>query len=456
MHRRSCCWLACVGAALLSGSAFGDVPGSYGLGSRAAAMAGAVSADADDFSSVYYNPAGLVSAKGVSVSVGYMANLHKLAINQQDSRVRDVRGVVFGLVAPGRLFDVPVAFGLAAHLPDNGISYLKAERQGTPRWEIYGSRQQLLYLAADLAVRLTSWLDVGAGIGFLSATRGSFFIRGRANVLRPFDSQLEHQVDADLTSVRYPQVGARFHYPGLGSLALTYRGQSNLDLQLDARLQGLVDFAGIEVPLLYELEAQTISAFTPQQVTLGLSFQAIPTLHINADLTWYGWSGYKSPTATIAADLQVEPPPGTPIALPDSPPPTVPVSPRFRDRLAPRLGVEWIVGLGTQRRLFHGRNRHLFEWATRLGYSFDPTPVPDQLGSSNFVDSNRHNLAAGVGLSLVKPSATLPAEIGFDVHGSYSLLEDRRSQKDNPSDFVGDFRASGSIVGFGAGLELSF
>src|SRR5437660_19881 len=94
----------------------------------------------------------------------------------------------------------------------------------------FGPRQRAGQLRARLAL--------GGGIGYLSATRGNFAIRGSANVVAPFDSQLEHQVDADLTPVRYPLAGVRFLWPGWGALGVTYRGESKLDLHISATLDG--------------------------------------------------------------------------------------------------------------------------------------------------------------------------------------------------------------------------
>ena len=44
---------------------------NFGLGSRSAAMAGAMTAVADDFSAALYNPAGLVETGRMEISLGY-------------------------------------------------------------------------------------------------------------------------------------------------------------------------------------------------------------------------------------------------------------------------------------------------------------------------------------------------------------------------------------------------
>lgn len=448
--------LSALGLASLAVPAGASVPDSYGFGSRSTAMAGAVCADASDFSAGYYNPAGLAEAQGIEVAVGYMYNAQRFRMNGRDNEVDDVHGLVGGVVAPGVLFGVPFAFGIGVHLPDDGISYIKARRQGVPRWELYDTRAQLLYLEASLAVRPFEFLEIGGGLAYLSATRGTFAIRGRADILRPFDSELEHEVDADLTSVRFPQVGMRLLWDGWGNLGVTYRGQSNLDLELDAHLEGIVDFAGIEVPLLYELEARTIAAFTPQQVAVGVSVTKIPRFRINLDVTWVDWSAYESPTAKIAALLEVDPPPGTPVDLPDQPAPVVIVAPAFEDRVVPRVGVEYSgVGIGALREV-HGEERPLVELPLRAGYAYEESPVPAQRGVTNLVDTDRHTVTLGFGATLNAPAEELPGALHLDAHAMFSIFPERSMLKNNPADFVGDYRASGHIFGGGATLRAVF
>jgi len=441
---------------LVGAEARASVPDHYGFGSRSAAMAGAVTADASDFSAGYYNPAGLTEAPGIEISGGYMYTAQRLRVGGADNEVDDVRGLVAGVVAPGRVGPVPFAFSVGLHLPDHGISFIKARRQGVPRWELYDARAQLLYLEAAVAIRPLPWLELGGGIAYLSATRGSFDIRGRADLISPFDSELEHEVDADLTAVRFPQAGMRLLLEGFGALGATYRGESKLDLSLDAHLEGIVEFAGIDVPLLYEIEARTIAAFTPQQLAVGLSFQRVPLLHVKVAVTWMNWSAYESPTATIAAKLEGDPPEGTPVELPEQPAPQIIVPPRFRDRLVPRIGVEYRgARVGPPRRV-HGEDTKLVEIPIRAGYVYEPTPIPDQTGETNFIDNDRHTWTIGTGVTLNRPFDEIPGSLRLDAHASFSYLPERTIVKDSPADFIGDYVADGTMFGVGGTLTVSF
>jgi hypothetical protein len=442
----------------LASSANANEADAYGLGSRSTALGGAVAADATDFSANYYNPAGLVGAPGVSLSVGYVYAWNHLRINDRDTGVANVHGIVGGLVAPGKILGLPFAFGIGTYLPDAGLSRIKALRQETPRWALYDERASIVFLAANLAIRPLRWLELGGGVAFLAATSGRFEISGTADILRPYDSQLRHQVDADLTSIRYPQLGARVHIDGFGHLGLVYRGETKLTLSLDAHLQGQINFAGIDVPLLYDLESRTIDAFLPQQVVLGASFSRIARLKVNVDLTFVNWAAYENPTSQTRAHLAVDLPPGLAIQLPADPKPTQVVAPAFSNRLVPRIGVEYLVLAFGAPRAVHGHEekKPLLEIPLRAGYVYERSPVPPQIGVTNFVDADRHTLSLGAGVTLNAPFALLPGSIHWDMHGQLSILPERVTHKDSPADFIGDYRAAGSMLGLGTTLSAVF
>lgn len=441
-----------IAALLIAGSgsvARANEADAYGLGSRAAALGGAVAADATDFSGNYYNPAALVGAPGVSLSIGYIHVANDLHINDRDNAVAPAHGIVGGLVAPGKLFGVPFAFGIGTYLPDAGLSRIKALRQETPRWALYDERASIVFLAANVAVRPLPWLEIGGGVAFLAATQGRFAISGSADIVHTYDSQLQHEVDADLTSIRYPQVGVRIKLGDAGYLGLVYRGQTKLELGISAKLSGTV----LEIPLRYDLTSHTIDAFLPQQVVLGASFQKVRHLKVNVDLTFVNWAAYESPTALTMAHLALDLPA---LKLPADPRPIVVIAPAFENRLVPRVGVEYTLPVGGTMRRVHDEDHRLIEIPLRAGYVFERSPVPPQTGVTNFVDADRHTLSLGAGLIVNAPFAELPGHLALDVHGQLSILPERLTHKDNPADFVGDYRAGGTMLGLGSTLSAVF
>jgi long-chain fatty acid transport protein len=432
---------------------------TFGFGSRGTAMGGAVAADSGDFSAGYYNPANLAQVRRLDISVGYFSAIHHLQTNGHDNAVDPVRGLVGGFVAPGKLFGVPFAFGIAVHLPDDRLSRVRALRQETVRWELYDNRNQRLYLAANLALTpfqglesaplVVRSLEIGGGISFMSSTTGRLDITGSANILRPDESQLRHEVEASLGAIRYPQFGARFKVHDNLALALVYRGQFQLDLDIRARLQGDLVIGGVpQTTAFYALRAQSVDAFLPQQVVLGSSWHPNDDLKVNLDFTWVNWSAYVPPVAKLDVALDIPPPPsGFPngIMPPTTPAPTHVVKMDVHDRIVPHLGVEW-----------RALSKSRFDGFIRGGYEYAKSPIGEQTGVTNYLDRDRHSVSLGLGFKMTRPLGKLVDDIRFDVHGQLSILPEGVTHKSDPADFVGDYVAGGQIWNLGTTISIGF
>jgi long-chain fatty acid transport protein len=434
-----------LGLTLVAPRALANPPDTYGFGSRETAMGNAASADTRGFAANYYNPANLARSRGLEISVGYFRADHTLEMNGHDNGVDPVKGINGGLVMPGKLFGIPFAFGLGVHLPDDRISRVRALRQEQPRWELYDNRNQRLFLAANLAVEPFPWLQLGGGLSFMSSTRGKLDISGSANVLRPDDSQLRHEVDADLTAVRYPQAGMRVALSDRIALAAVYRGEFQLGLDLNAHLSG--DISGLTTAL-YELETHSVNNFLPQQAVFGGSWLLTRDVRASFDATWMNWAAYVPPVAQLNVVLDIPPPAGgwpATITPPQTPAPTRIVPLHMHDRIIPHLGAEW--------RVIDARKLQGF---VRGGYEYSKTPIDPQTGLTNYVDRDRHTFSLGLGLTARALARELPGAVSLDLHAALSELVSATTTKASAADFVGDYTASGHIVNLGLMLTVAF
>jgi long-chain fatty acid transport protein len=440
-----CTGALALGLALTAAPARANPPDPYGFGSRETAMGNAASADTHGFAANYYNPANLARSRGLEISVGYFRADHTLEMNGQDNGVDPVKGINGGLVVPGKLFGIPFAFGLGVHLPDDRISRVRALRQEQPRWELYDNRNQRLFLAANLAIEPFPWLQLGGGLSFMSSTRGKLDISGAANVLRPDDSQLRHEVDADLTAVRYPQLGIRVAPTERIALAAVYRGEFQLGLDLGAHLSG--DISGLTTAL-YELETHSVNNFLPQQAVLGGSWLLTRDVRASFDATWMNWAAYVPPVAQLDVVLDIPPPAGgwpASITPPQTPASTRIEPLRMHDRLIPHLGAEW--------RVLDARKLQGF---VRGGYEYSKSPIEAQTGLTNYVDRDRHTFSLGLGVTARAFARELPASVSFDLHAALSELIGATTTKANAADFVGDYTARGHIVNLGLQVTVAF
>lgn len=418
---------------------------TFGFGSRETALASAMSADVKGFAASYYNPAALARSERLDLSVGYFRAEQSLYTNGNDNAVDPVKGLVGGFVLPGKLFGVPVAFGLALHLPDDRISRVRAFRQEQPRWELYDNRNQRLYLAANLAFSPWPWMQIGGGVSFMSSTTGRLDISGSANIFRPDDSQLRHEVDADLTAVRYPQAGVRFELGKRVALGVVYRGEFKLRLDLSAYLHG--DISGLTTAL-YKLETHSVNNFLPQQLVIGGAWQATKDLKALVDLTWVNWSAYVPPVASLDVLLDIPPPAGgwpSTITPPTTPAPTRIVPITMHDRIVPHVAVE-----------YRAVDKPAWELFLRAGYEANKSPIAPQVGITNYIDRDRHAVSGGVGLKLNAPLAELPGDVRFDVHVQYTHLVEDVTRKADAADLVGDYTAGGHIWNLGGTLGVGF
>lgn len=414
---------------------------TFGLGSRSLALGGAVAGGVSDFSANYYNPSGLVLAEQTELSLGLTAVAPELRLDGERSAARHFRAVVFGLVAPGRVFDVPVAFGLAGQLSGDLLARIRTVASNDQRWVFFEDRPEQFFLAANVAVRPTHYLALSGGFGFLASTRAALDLQGVAS--QPgfagedeFDSRLGHEVLAELQSRRYPLFGITVLPDEPLGFGLVYRGESQIELDVDSSFDGAVGLGPVEFPVHYLLESTTVVSFQPRQLVLGATYRGLSQTLVGLDVQWTQWSAYTSPLAATASELSLDS--DGLIATPELPAPRALESARLADRLVPRVGVEYeFVATGAAR------------LPVRLGYAFLGTPLEPE-STRNLVDADRHVLSFGAGVVGEGPRPLL-GESSLDVHVAWSTLVSRTS----PGPDGRSRRASGEVLVMGATLGLS-
>ena len=433
------------GLAALATSASANPIDQYGFGSRSAAMAGAAAADGHNgVAANYYNPGALVASGRMSLDVGYMYNHHALAINGLDQHVSDSSGFVAGIVVPGQIGGLKLAVGAAVHLPDERATRSRQILFSKPRWALFDNRPQRFMLSTNVAVQLKPGLSIGGGVSYMSRTEGVIRLRGLVGFPLPQDSDLELATDVDLVAVRYPQAGIYWEPTRDLALGLTYRHTFLLQVHQGFRVEGDVGTPGT-APIIrdgfFQLISDSRDLFQPTQVALGAEYHPIKKLRVNLDATYQRWSTFRDPAADIRIDLDLK----DLQSLVKLPPPRVFGPAGFHDTLVVRTGVE--LGVMQRRRM---------SMVVRGGYAFEPTPVPEQSGETNFVDCDKHTIAAGAGLRLWGLTAVLPRPFDIDLHLAATILPERLTRKWSPVDTTGDYRAGGVLWQAGLMTRLEF
>lgn len=416
----------------------------YGLGSRGVALGGAMTAATDDSSANYYNPAALVRGQALRVDLGYRYAQPKLMMNGRDNGLEASRGVHVGLVAPARLGPIRFAFGVSLWLPDQHLTRVRSLAYQTPRFPLYENPTQHLVLQANFAVQLIRGLYLGAGLTYMSRTRGQVFLKGAIAVSDPKDSSLTADVNVDLLAVRYPQVGILWAPSDKLAVGICYRHSFSLELDQAFRIDGDIGNPGM-TPVVSGgyFAARTVSRdlFQPAQVQAGVTAQLLGALLVSFDLAYVRWSEFPVPASRLDLDVDIgqfnsmlKLPRGR--TYPDA---------GFHDVVVPRLGLEW-----------RARDRDRYALDLRGGYAYEATPVPEQIGESSFADADKHSFSAGLGIELRRLGPILPLPLSLDVHAALSYLPARGNRKLSPTDPVGDFVAAGLVPQVGGSLRTRF
>jgi len=419
----------------------------FGVGSRDAAMGSAYTAIADDFSATYYNPGALSMVKEAHLGFGYIYTYPRLYLNSRKSRIENVNGVPFGFIVPlGGFFQKRAAIGFSGFTPGGLLIYdvaMPPLNQPDFALDRHRLRQQTMMFAAS--AQIFSFLSVGAGAQVLASIPSSVSMHLDALLLlngQPTQGSPPSGYDytVDVAYIITPIAGLMMKFAPWIRAGFAFR--DSLDMKM--KVKSFETASGLSAqPQTLDIEVSSHILYTPRQYVLGGAVDILPDLTVAFDLIRTDWSGFPNPSAHISLS---SPDPQLNQSLPAVPQPP---DPNFSDTLSQRFGIE-----------YRFKPTPKIKTAVRAGYGFSPSPVPDQTGESNFLDSNRHTFSGGIGLALPAPWGLMAKPVEANFHLRYQLLEKRRVTKlgtvpaDNPGQPV--YTIDGNIFSGGLSLSLSF
>jgi len=414
--------------------------GDFGLGARGSAMAGAMTAVAEDWSASFYNPAGLAQTFETEITNGLQFASVRLETNGEGSLIEDPFAYVLGikLALPlGNVLRERIVFGVSTFVNLQDFTSIKIDlpRTTDPFFPTVQSQLDRLWLHLGLGLRLHDAVSIGGGL-FIQPFDSPNSIGGNIGGEGTFEIVGDLSLEGRFFfSAGLVLNGGPLH-PSLEGLRLgaVWRERSDVDFALPAPLD-------IGFPVTIDLSGELL--FTPQEVAFGLAY-SWEGWTVSAELAWREFSDFPSPFARVAVrDLgRLLPGVGTLV----SPRP----DPDFRDTWVPRFGVEHVIeGWGGWR------------YALRAGYAFIPSPVPRQRGGTNLIEADKHVFGAGFGITVPGfGEYTFPTPVTLDGFLTFTQLADREDRKDsgvNPTNFGSPkLRVDGTIVGVGAQVTLRF
>lgn len=430
---RAAAVLAALALATLPRAAHANPLDMFGFGARAGGMAGAQTAATNDVGANHANPAALAAARAIEIDFGSQLARPRLEMNGGDQKVDDAFGWTLGLVVPGKVLGHAVAFGIATYVPDAHVTRTRALPAQLPRWVMYDNRPQRLFLGFNVAFALGSRVLVGGGVGFMARLVGDLNLVGRVGFPTPDDSELALDIDVNLRSIRYPQLGVLVHATPWLDVGAVYRGGFTLKIDQTLRIDGDVGASGAE-PIVDDgflsLHSVSLDHFQPTQIAVGFAARLTSRFLLAGDVTWQRWSVFENPAANIDLELDLKDF-NEQVMIPDALP--LPGS-FFHDIFVPRLGAEVLVARGAHT-----------TWRARGGYAYEPSPVPEQQGETNFIDNDKHTFTLGAGVEVAKVSSILLEPFFVDVSAGMTVLPAREHRKIRAADPVGDIEARGVV-----------
>ena len=423
---------------LLAATAGASVLDIYGYNPRGTAMGNAHAAVADDYTATFYNPAGLTRRKKVAVGAGFMASFTDLHIDRDLQRPEQTEvpsalppsfnGFNLGAVFPlGGLIQNRVAVGVSVFLPTLNLLRGEGIDPQIPQYYRYQSLPDKVVVLASVAVEPVDWLSFGGGVQVLAAIDGQ-----AALTIEIANRRIEEQsIDIEIAPTAAPVAGVLLR-PARGlAVGASYRRELQLDyaIPVDISIDGLLDM---------HLDIGGTALYVPDYWNLGAAYDwREADLLVSAELSWARWSQAPDPSPTFTSDISGPLASGLGLGERLDIGNGRPVDLRFRDVPVWKLGVE-------QRP--HPRVR------LRAGYSYRPTPAPVPTDVFNYIDSDAHLLAGGVGFSFADPLEVHRSPISLDLVYQLTVLSEERVEQRRADDPVGDFDAGGLIHG----LQVSF
>ncbi len=432
--------LLAASVALVAPGARAEYLAEAGLGARANAMAGALTAEANDFSASYYNPALLVHATKTSFAAAF--NWQKMAASVESTVAGksldctyctspDAAGLSAGFVFPlGGKVENHLALGLAAYLPVSKLVRVLAPDPGRPFWLQHQSAPERLGLFISAGARLTDWLTLGVGLHVLADLVGS----GATIKVDLVSKRVQMaEVDSSLATRAAPVFGVHLKpYPWL-KLGVSYRWEMALGYGVPAA----VDIDGLG-RLAFTVSG--ITHFIPHTVSFGASVDVLPELTLALDGQYAMWSLAPTPYTDLIIDLSGDTLKALGIdeALDIASPKH---TPKFSDILSVRLGAEW---------------RPAPRFTLRGGFSYRPTMVPRQdAEGTNILDATTLTASLGGAVHFDDPLEIFASPLSLELGLRGTFLLPRDAKKD-PLDTVPAYKYSAFVFGLSAGLRYDF
>jgi len=376
----------------------------FGYGVRSSAMGMAGPASAEDYEAVFGSPALLAEARKKSLTIGFAFARHALRADTPNGGplslpTDEMKTIYIGAALPlpfGGALQDRVTFGVGFLDPVKFLVRGKILYPERYQYPLVAPRVQSLAVLLGLGVRLWDGVYVGVGYEALAAVVGQILIQ--TDPTGHVGARSDDQVVAAYAPIASfaCDLGQNFR------VGATFRGELIGRFVINIKAQDL----GVPLP---DFNVAGLAQYDPMQAGVELRWASMG--NAAASISDSGWRGV---VGVLARRWSKYPGPNEPTVLanPEYGTGSPPID--AHDTISPRVGIERSIPLTPRAGM-----------RLRAGYAYEPTPLPEQKGFENLLDSTRHVFTAGAGLVL---DDSFP--IRLDVFAQVHLLESRTNTKD--------------------------
>lgn len=322
-------------------------------GARAAGQADAFTAQADDPSAIFYNPAGLTQLKGTHFSGGVFAIFPEFHFSGEGGESMRLPSVLPHLYAETDFGLDRWRFGIGLN-DTMGINEDWGNK-GPLALLVDKASLTLLSISPTVSYKINDHLSAGVA---LNAYWGELNVR--RNVMLgapPIPEGTFHFRGHDEAVGVTP--GIMWKIDSRSTIGAYYRSPYHLDFDGDARITAK------GVPEIGPSSASTALDF-PQSAGIGYAVRPIEPLKVEADVIWTDWSSFEKSSISSS-------------------------DPHFNGQ---KTVYDWKSGFTFRLGAQYDLTPH---WVLRAGYAYGQNAIPTSTFSPLVPDSNYHLFAAGIG-----------------------------------------------------------
>ncbi len=395
-------------------------------GAKAMGMGFAFTAQADDPSAIYFNPAGLTQLKGQNVMVGLtyvrenggeFTGTTPLTFNGETFDTRSETQKSLNFLIPNAYYtktnaSTGFAYGIGVFSPF-GLGQEYNDRNASIfRNQITKIDLQTVVVNPTIAFKIGDVLSVGAGIDWMWGQAKLDKTPVFPGVGNLYNSELKGDGDAwgyNFGLLLKPTENLR--------IGANYRSPFNLRIKNgDVTLSNINPaYPGLPSPYL-PAPSNTKGSATiamPATFALGAAY-TMGKLTVEADADWTFWHSFGSLPITIQNQVPT-------LYSTENPK-------RWNDVVALRLGAEYRV---------------TDPLAVRAGFVYDPSPVPADTMGPELPDSNRLNYMAGAGYKIGKVT----------IDGAFMYIDKKDRTVNNPQ-FNGTWTGNAWLASLDVGYKF--